>query len=48
MVKIIKDTNFIDEKAFLSIIKDYNETLNIINSVILTSKKKKRGKIHNS
>lgn len=46
-LKLLKDTKYIDEKSFKSIIKDCNEILNIINSIIITSKKKGKVKIHN-
>jgi four helix bundle protein len=39
-LKLLKETNFIDEKSFKSIHKDCLEILKITNSIILSSKKK--------
>ncbi|MBI5325320.1 MAG: four helix bundle protein [Ignavibacteriae bacterium] len=39
-LNLLKSTNFIDKKSFNSIHKDCSEILVIINSIILTSKKK--------
>jgi four helix bundle protein len=41
-LKLLKDTNYIDEGAFISINTECNELLKIINSIILTSKGKKQ------
>lgn len=39
-LNLLKDTDFIDNKSYDSIIKDCSEILAIINSIILTSKEK--------